>query len=98
MPQQESEPQKLQQAQSQQAPQQRLQDQQWMELADGEQAAMAALALAGPLQYPPHRLCPVFAQPEKPVMALAALAVVAVPFVLHPPKDHGGTHSQRVKG
>ena len=39
---------------------------------------MAALALAGPLLYPHHHLCPVSEQPEKPVMALAALAVVAV--------------------
>ena len=50
-----------------------------MELADGEQAAMAALASAGPLLCPHHRPCPVFAQPEKPMMALAALAAMAVP-------------------
>ena len=49
------------------------------ELAVGEQAAMAALALAGPLQYPRHHLCPVLVPPEKPVSALTALAVVAVP-------------------
>ena len=49
-----------------------------MVLAVGEQAARAALALAGPLRYPRHRLYPVFAQPEKPMIAQAALAVVAV--------------------
>ena len=76
----EQEPQQeAQQAQHQQVPQQRLQDQQWNLLAVGELAATAALASAGPLQCPRHHLCPVFAPPEKPVITLAALAVVAVP-------------------
>ena len=77
MPQQES-----QKAQPQQVPQQRLQDQQWKLLVVDEQAAKAALASADPLQSPRHHLCPVSEQPEQPVMALAALAVDAVPEVV----------------
>ena len=75
----EQEPQQeAQQAQHQQVPQQRLQDQQWKLLAVGELAAAVALALAGPLLCPHRRPYPKSVPPEKPVMALAALAVVAV--------------------
>ena len=65
--------------QAQQEPQQQLQEQSQNLLVVGELATAAALALADPLQCPHRRPCPKSVPPEEPVIALAALAVVAVP-------------------
>ena len=83
-----------QEAQPLHVPQQQLVDQQWKVLADGEQAAMAVLASAGPLQCLHHHPCPMFEQPEKPVMARAALTVLAV-LVRH---DRENGHYDRENG